>query len=78
MATKQDIKEWFIEGVGKFTHMLIICDTYDWDDYPLYCISANEARLKMASPGEMQRVMEVYNLSTDMEKQLEEHRSFNF
>lgn len=78
-ANRDDIKQWFIEGVQqKYTHMIVMCDTYDWDDYPSYCRSVEEARLKVANAGEMQRVMEVYNLSMDMEKQLVEYRSKNY
>lgn len=36
-ASKYDITCWFQDGVvnGK-THMIIICDTYDYEDYPVY------------------------------------------
>lgn len=33
-TTKEQIREWFVEGVKqKATHMVIVCDTFDWEDY---------------------------------------------
>lgn len=78
-TSRKDIKEWFEHGVEqKATHLLIICDTYDWEDYPSYAYSLEQAKKSFNSPGEMQRIMEVYNLSIDMDKQLNEHRSMNW
>ena len=36
-ASLADIKEWFDTGqkLGA-THMIVVCDTYDWDDFPVY------------------------------------------
>ena len=79
MATTQDdIRRWFKatkkEG-GKF--MIVMCDTFDYDDYPVTCMTAEECWQKYNNPGSMQTVMEVYDLSKDMEKQINEGRSFN-
>ena len=79
MTTTAEIEEWFDRGVAQgATHMVVVCDTFDHGDYPCYCSSATEARRKVAAPGDMQRVMEVYNLTMDKNKQMNEHRSFNY
>lgn len=66
-----------------FTHVVVVCDTFDHEDYPVF-VSAEESvrRIYDEHNGKnMQRVMEVYDL-TESEKPLSEqkreHRSFNF
>ena len=80
-ATREDIESWLMEGKKeKATHMIVVCDTYDWEDYPVY-VSRRENVREIYSDyngKEMQRVMEVYSLKKDTESQLNEHRSFNF
>lgn len=79
MTTKSQIAEWFDRGVAQgASHLVVVCDTYDWDDYPVFCANQEEAHKRVANPGEMQRIMEVYNLSKDKEEQLNEHRAFNY
>lgn len=77
-TTKQDISEWFDRGVkdGQ-SHMIIVCDTFDYCDYPSYAKTKEQAENILKTPGEMQRVMEVYNLSMDKEKQLNTFRVWN-
>ncbi len=80
-TSKQEIKEWFKRGVEEeATHMLVVCDTYDWEDYPVYVKKGQDPHkvFEAHSGKNMQSVMEVYNLSMDMEKQLREHRAFNY
>ena len=80
-ATREDISRWLAEGKReKATHMIVVCDTYDWEDYPVF-VSPQENVREIYSDyngKEMQRVMEVYSLKKDTESQLNEHRSFNF
>jgi len=80
-TTKEDISGWFDRGVEKgATHMLVVCDTFDWDDYPVYVTPEQDVQKSYdAYNGKnMQKVMEVYNLKTDKQKQLSQHRAFNF
>lgn len=80
-ATKQDIRQWLKEAPKKATHMAVVCDTYDWDDYPVYVEKGEDPRAKLISyeKGEnMQTLMEVYNLSMDLDKQMAEHRAKNY
>lgn len=71
-TTMQDLKDWFERGkqMGA-THMIVVCDTYDWEDYPCYVMPhENLAQKAQAHHGpNMAKVMEVYNLSKTFEKQ---------
>jgi hypothetical protein len=58
--------------------MVVVCDTFDWSDYPVGARSEKEAREIAAKPGEMQKVMEVYRLADDWDEQLNERRVFRF
>lgn len=63
-ASALEISRWFARGVTEgHTYMVVVCDTWDHSDYPIYCKDAEEARKKANSPGSMQRTMEVYDLS---------------
>lgn len=82
-TTKEDLSEWFDQGVQRgATHMIVVCDTFDYEDYPVYVTSQEDARKKKEAydKGEhpMQKVMEVYCLTRDKASQLAERRSFNF
>jgi hypothetical protein len=66
-----ELSLWFDRGIAEgATHMVVVCDTFDHEDYPVYCNSEKEAREKYANPGNMQRVMEVYHLSSDKASQM--------
>jgi hypothetical protein len=79
-ATKSDIRHWLERADKECTHMIVVCDTFDYDDYPVYVYPHENVRVKEAEYNgkNMARVMEVYNLKMDIEKQLAEHRSFNY
>lgn len=81
-ATRADIAGWFDAGRRrKATHLIVMCDTFDHDDYPVYAMSAAEAKHKLAEVfagrDNMQRVMEVYDLSLNKAMQLAEHRAMH-
>lgn len=81
-TTRADLEEWFKQGLKKkATHMIIACDTFDNSDYPVY-VKNNENVIERVNdyskPEKMSIVVEVYNLSMDMNKQLNEYRSFNY
>lgn len=81
MTTKDDIREWLNEGKRtKATHVIIVCDTFDYTDYPVYVNSGESVKEKYDEYNgpNMQQIMEVYNLNLDIEEQLNEHRVFNF
>ena len=76
-----DIRKWFIRGKGLgATHLIVVCDEFSYDYYPVFVMPEENVRdierqYKMSN---MQRVMENYNLSLDMEKQVAGPRAFNY
>ena len=80
MTSRQDIKDWISRASEKDTHMLVVCDTYDHDDYPVFVTDADDAKKKADEYNgkSMQRVMEVYNLKMPIDAQLNESRAFNY
>lgn len=81
MTTVSEIRAWFQRGIAENkTHMIIVCDTFDYEDYPVY-VSEDEDVHEIKSEYDdknMQRIMEVYNLKMDMEEQLSTDRNVNY
>jgi hypothetical protein len=85
-ATRNEIKGW-LERFKKeeATHVAIVCDTYDWDDFPkdfTFSVDTPKAEIERIiradCSGNMQRLMEVYRLDLDLNTQLNKHRCFEF
>ena len=75
-TTRQDIEKWFDRGVAqKARHMLIVCDSFEYVDYPVFTTTDDECLARHKNPGEMQQVMEVYDLRADKAEQMNEHRA---
>jgi len=79
-TTKAEIRSWLDRGkeMGA-THMIVACDTFDWEGYPVFVkpdekVEQIEDRYDRKN---MQKVMEVYNLSMDWDQQLNQARAFN-
>lgn len=81
-TTMADIREWFIKGVREgHTHMIVVCDTYDYEDFPRYVSgTADEVRAMVdeANGKNMEKVMEVYNLQKDREVQIIRRRCWEY
>jgi len=78
MTTKNDIRGWLARRVPEHTHMLVVTDTFDWDDYPVFCTGDIMHKInKYQSHEGMSKVTEVYDLSMDLEAQLAEYRAWN-
>jgi len=46
-TSKDDIRDWFKSGVRQeATHLIVICDTFDYTDYPVYILPGQDARKK--------------------------------
>lgn len=74
------IREWLLRGVESgATHVIIVCDCWDHEDYPSYVNPGEsvQAKLDYYQRADMQRVMEVYDLSMDIESQLDEERAWH-
>jgi hypothetical protein len=83
MTTKAEISSWFDRGLDsedKPTHMLVVCDTFDYEDYPVYVKPEQDAKsvYDAFNKKNMQKVMEVYNLGVDKQIQMNTARVFNF
>lgn len=80
MTTRDDIKAWIDRGLAEgATHMIVVCDTFDHEDYPVYAQGADDVRQKHAAHDgkNMQRVMEVYDFFRgDIAAQLAAPRAF--
>jgi len=80
-TTRKDISEWFDEGKKqKATHMIVVCDTFDHEDFPVYVKKDEDVRkrvLEYSDSNKMSRVMEVYSLKMPKQAQLDEERAFH-
>ena len=67
-ATRQDVDCW-IESAKKngSKYIISVCDTFDWDDYPVYC--KDETNLKERYPEfngvNMQKINEIIQINSD-------------
>jgi hypothetical protein len=81
MTTKQQISDWFDRGLSqKASHMIVVCDTFEHEDYPVFVAEHEEVRekSKQYNGQNMQKIMEVYDLSISKEEQLSSVRVFNY
>lgn len=80
MTLKKELSEWFDRGVAQgASHMIVVCDTYDHEDYPVYVMDPLDVvkKQKEYEVMPMQRVMEIYSLRKDKQEQMSETRSFH-
>ena len=80
VASKQDIRKWLGNAHVNHTHMIGVCDTFDYEDYPVYVSDEEDIRecYEDNNNRNMRKVMEVYDLRIDIEHQLKEARAFHF
>lgn len=80
-ASRAEISLWFDTAIErKSTHMIVVCDTFDHEDYPVYCATPKDCRKSMQhyeSPESMSKVMEVYDMSIDKNTQMREPRAYH-
>jgi len=80
-TTRAAISEWFDRGIElQSTHMIIVCDTFDHDDYPVYVSKDEDVRAvaKKYDNVNMQRIVEIYSMSLNKDMQLNEFRAFHW
>jgi len=80
-ARKEDLIKWFQKGVrNNQSHMIVVCDTYDYDDYPVYINSLEEfeEEYKRVFSHSSKTIMEIYDLKIDINLQMNEARSFHY
>lgn len=65
-----DLRRWFESGKkSNKAFLIVVCDTFDHEDYPVYCCDAQHCldQYDNHNGKNMQRVMEVYDLSKPWE-----------
>ncbi len=77
-ATRNDIESWFKYGKAEgLEYLIVMCDSYDYDNYPKYC-SRNQLQGTIdAYPKDMQYIEEIYDLNMDMTAQVAQYRCFS-
>jgi hypothetical protein len=58
--------------------VLIVCDTFDYEEYPKSVMPGCDPRLESKNLGSMQKLMECYSLSMDIDEQVAQRRAFNW
>jgi len=61
-ASRQDVDRWIDTAKkGKYHYIISVCDTFDYDDYPVYCETKEEAKEQFTAHHgpNMQRVNEI-------------------
>jgi len=77
-TTQEDIKNWFNKAQkGNCNYLLVACDTFDYGDYPLGFKSLEDLKERFNNPHPMEIFMECYDLSLDLDEQLNERRSWH-
>lgn len=64
-ATKEEVEGWISKARKEgFKYIISVCDTFDYDDYPVYCydeIDLDENK-KYYSKASMQRINEIIKI----------------
>lgn len=77
-TTRATIRSWAEEGVNRgASHMIVMTDTYDWEDYPVFVSDPVHAWSEINDPGNMQKVQEVYDLNDNLDGQIRRGRAYN-
>lgn len=67
-ATRADVDRWIKEAKSKnFPFILSVCDTFDWDDYPVYCKDKADLMIEYNAHNgtNMQRINEIIQITED-------------
>lgn len=80
-ANRDDIQRWIDKGIADGAKwMIVVCDSFDYDDYPVYADSVEEFDEKYDhfNGKNMQRIMEVYDLEMDIPSQMNLRRAWSY
>lgn len=80
MTTKDQIRDWLDKGKENGArYMLVVYDSWDHEDYPVYVMPENNLPevCNRIHGHNMERIMECYDLSMNLDKQLNQFRSWN-
>ena len=79
-TTREEIRKWLNDAkMADASHVIVVCDTYDYSDYPVFVKKTDDIHQKIDvyHGKNMQRIMEIYNLNQDIEQQLNQERCWN-
>lgn len=81
-TTKAEIRTWLKSAKeGGATHVIIVCDTFSHEDFPMPVLPDEDVHEKIAeysnNAEKMTRVMEVYAMHLDIDAQLNERRAYH-
>ncbi len=74
MITKAQIGEWLSHHSAEtHSHMLVVTDSWDYDDYPVYVQRGESLDVKLAAYSiNMQHITEIYSYDLSLDAQLAE------
>lgn len=81
VTSRENISKWFDIALQKgATHLLIVRDTFNDDEFPEYIMPNQDvhACYRFHNGPNMEKVLEVYKMSLPKEDQLNEDRAFHF
>lgn len=80
-ATRELIREWAMNGQERgSSHVAVARDTFDGTEFPVYIACYQDwidADLEYDNPERMSEILEVYDLSLDIDQQLSEKRAYH-
>ncbi len=80
MAEKK-IRETILKGnTGEYSHVLIVCNLFDYKIYPVYVKCSENIQIVIAHYNDwnnMSRVIEIYSYNSDLERQLNETNAYH-
>lgn len=65
-TTTEDLQRWIDNRPEGTHHMIVVCDTFDYEDYPVYVKGDEDVRERAKhynNPDQMSRIMEVYSFT---------------
>lgn len=77
-ATIKDIRRWIKDAQEQnATHLIVVCDTFDWEDYYIAVKPDQDLQAVITAHDgpNMQKVMEIYDLSLDIDTQISKRAS---
>lgn len=82
MATSRAmLQDWLdlLYGDEDRTHMIVVCDTFDYEDYPVYVTRAEDVieRKRHYESAPMSRVVEIYSTKYSRAGQMAEFRAWH-
>ena len=65
-ATRKEVNEWIkLAKENDIEYIISVCDTFDFDDYPVYCKNTKELKRKLTNFNDvnMQRINEIIQIN---------------